>query len=386
MDMLSRHLRRITTGGAWIPEIDGLRFVAILSVVLFHLLGELLSRSHQVIEVQPYYSLLVRMIGNGDRGVRLFFVISGYILGRPFFRQYRLAGPKISLAKYYLRRVTRLEPPYMLSLIFYSTALLIYFHTSLRVLLPHLLASLFYMHSLAYRQISTINYVTWSLEVEIQFYLLVPLMAKLFAIAHTAVRRMILVAIICACGWMQLHLATGSVLWLTIAAYLQYFLAGFLLADLLALPSLLLRRHLLWDLVSLLVWPTIFLLPHDWLPAHALLPLLIVLVYLAAFFGPASNGFFRIPWVAIVGGMCYSIYLMHPLVIDVCFKFTKHLVVFRDFLANYMTQAAFLGFLVLAVSTIFYVLVERPCMDPLWPQKLLARFHKVPELRAGAES
>jgi len=32
-------LRRITSSGNFIPEIDGLRFIAILSVVLFHIYG-----------------------------------------------------------------------------------------------------------------------------------------------------------------------------------------------------------------------------------------------------------------------------------------------------------------------------------------------------------
>ncbi len=38
--LLSR-LHRITSSGKYIPEIDGLRFVAILSVVLFHVQGQL---------------------------------------------------------------------------------------------------------------------------------------------------------------------------------------------------------------------------------------------------------------------------------------------------------------------------------------------------------
>ena len=67
------------------PEVDGLRFVAIVSVALFHLMGEVLTRAHHVVAVQPRYDLLVQLVGNGDRGVRLFFVLSGYILARPFF-------------------------------------------------------------------------------------------------------------------------------------------------------------------------------------------------------------------------------------------------------------------------------------------------------------
>ena len=37
-------LRRITSSGAFIPEIDGLRFVAIMSVLFYHLRGYLLEK------------------------------------------------------------------------------------------------------------------------------------------------------------------------------------------------------------------------------------------------------------------------------------------------------------------------------------------------------
>src|SRR5580704_5790763 len=101
------------SSGTWVPQIDGLRFVAISSVLLFHIMGQLHERTGHAIAVQPRYSLLVRLLNNGDRGVLLFFIISGYILARPFLRQYRLGGKRVEIGKYYLRRITRLEPPYI---------------------------------------------------------------------------------------------------------------------------------------------------------------------------------------------------------------------------------------------------------------------------------
>jgi peptidoglycan/LPS O-acetylase OafA/YrhL len=93
-------------------------------------------------------------------------------------------------------------------------------------------------------------------------------------------------------------------------------------------------------------------------------------VYLAAFYGPASNWFFRQPLVALGGGMCYSFYLMHMLIISIVFRATKHLIVFQDLLANYVVQLATLGTAIVLLGTLYFVLIERPCMDPQWPQKL----------------
>ncbi|MDP9039297.1 MAG: acyltransferase [Acidobacteriota bacterium] len=361
------------SSGTWIPQIDGLRFMAICSVLLFHIFGQLQARSGHAIAIQPRYALVARLAGNGDRGVLLFFVISGYILARPFLRQHRMGAKPVSLGRYYLRRVTRLEPPYILSLLLYTAAFCA-FGLGLRPMLPHLAASMFYVHNLVYNRMSTINFVTWSLEMEVQFYLLAPLLGMLYKLRSTVLRRGTLLALILAAGGYTLVAAhhPGRLWHWTILNTLQYFLTGFLLADLVEGHQTQPFRSRAWDAVSLLLWPTIFLLPRvDATLAWA--PLVILPLYLAAFFGPVSNAFFRLPFVALTGGMCYSLYLMHMLVISIAFKATRHLEVFQDFLLNYVLQILSLGSAIVLCGTAYYVLIERPCMDPEWPGKLWAR-------------
>src|SRR5690349_19587132 len=58
------------------------------------------------------------IFSTGHLGVQLFFAISGFILSLPFARCW-LGGEKaVSLGGYYLRRVTRIEPPYIIHLAF----------------------------------------------------------------------------------------------------------------------------------------------------------------------------------------------------------------------------------------------------------------------------
>jgi peptidoglycan/LPS O-acetylase OafA/YrhL len=109
--MLLDRIRRVTRDGRWIPEIDGLRFVAIASVVLFHMFGELALRSGRIIAVEPRYEGLFKVILHGDRGAPPFFMISGFVLALPFARHILQGAGTVSLRKYFLRRVTRLEPP-----------------------------------------------------------------------------------------------------------------------------------------------------------------------------------------------------------------------------------------------------------------------------------
>jgi hypothetical protein len=64
---------------------------------------------------------------------------------------------------------------------------------------------------------------------------------------------------------------------------------------------------------------------------------------------------------------------MHMLVVSAFFKLTRHLVVFHDYLANYAVQLATLGSAIALVGAAYYLLIERPCMDPHWPRQLWQR-------------
>lgn len=369
--MILNRIRRVTRDGRWIPEIDGLRFVAIIGVFLFHLAGELHMRSGHVLSIEPRYNLLFSLIGNGDRGVRLFFVISGMILALPFARQYLLQAREVSLRKYYMRRVTRLEPPYILSIILLTVMMAVYSHGLPAGYFGHFVASLFYQHNLVYGQMSLVNPVTWSLEVEIQFYVLAPLVMMLFRIPGKWTRRLLLGLAVLLIGIIQ-HEATygprvtGSVLY-----YGQYFLAGLIVADIFVLDLERMPSSWLWDLVGLGSLVYMFAADHNSPIPHIVLPFSIIALCLAAMRSLVLRRFFANPGIAVIGGMCYSIYLLHFGMIAAFFKLTRWFIFPQaDFLANYLIQLVVTGLPVLAVCTLFYLAVERPCMDPDWPSKL----------------
>jgi peptidoglycan/LPS O-acetylase OafA/YrhL len=57
-----------------------------------------------------------QIIGAGSFGVWIFFALSGFILALPF-AEWRICGGKpVTLKKYYFRRLTRIEPPYLVNL------------------------------------------------------------------------------------------------------------------------------------------------------------------------------------------------------------------------------------------------------------------------------
>lgn len=173
-------LQRVMTAGRWIPEIDGLRFIAISSVLLLHIFFETVSHApDRWTLVSIHRELYVRM-SYLSRGVQLFFVISGFILARPFVTEYVDAGKPVSLRAYYKRRLTRLEPPYILALVIYAVSLIVIHKDGARIIASGLLSSVFYVHN--FWGFIPIDPPTWTLEVEVQFYLIAPFLGLLYLV------------------------------------------------------------------------------------------------------------------------------------------------------------------------------------------------------------
>jgi len=372
--MLLDRMRRVTRDGRWIPEIDGLRFVAIMSVLLFHLSGELQLRSGRILPVDARYAGLFHLIDNGECGVSLFFIISGFVLALPFARHFLQGAGSVSLRKYYLRRVTRLEPPYLLSVLLFVVLIAGYSrHLSLD-LLRHGAASAVYLHGLIYGKLTPVNPVSWSLEVEIQFYIAAPVFMQLFRLRPAYLRRILMVCLIIGIGFAQELLAHSPRASLSILFYVQFFLMGLLLADLHLCRSNPVRSSLLWDAVGIPGLACALAFHRDFVDIQFLMPWMLALLCVAAIRGVVIKRCLGNPWIAIIGGMCYSIYLMHFQMIAAIFKITRRCIVPGfDFLANYAIQLVVTALPVLGVSIMFFLLIERPCMDPNWPSRLWHR-------------
>jgi peptidoglycan/LPS O-acetylase OafA/YrhL len=85
---------------ARIPSLDGLRAISITLVLIAHLTG---TRGYPFHTTGPF--------ALGELGVRVFFVISGYLITSILLAEQRKRG-RISLAKFYFRRVLRLFPAF----------------------------------------------------------------------------------------------------------------------------------------------------------------------------------------------------------------------------------------------------------------------------------
>jgi peptidoglycan/LPS O-acetylase OafA/YrhL len=373
-DRIGRLLSRETASGRFIPEIDGLRFVAISSVVLFHTYVFVVKK----LGLDAGHDMLARLMSKGGFGVQLFFAISGFIISLPFAQAYRGAQPLPRLGAYYRRRLTRLEPPYIVNLLLISALLSLFGKLPLAELLPRLFCSLTYTHNLVYGEASAINGVAWSLEVECQFYLIAPLLAKVFAVPSVRQRRLLLTAGIalstCAAQYVLPHTPRWN---LSLPAHLDYFLCGFLLADLYLLeltPEI--RRSHAWDIIGLLCWLILLALFFGPKGLSVLLPVPLSLAYYAVFRGQWSGRLFGNRSIYTIGGMCYSIYLYHTYVISMgggAFVHLPGLAQLPVWLTLGLASLLLLPLILLACAALF-VVTEKPFMRRDWPGLLQSRW------------
>jgi peptidoglycan/LPS O-acetylase OafA/YrhL len=163
---------------AFRPDIEGLRAVAVVCVVLFH-----------------YFRTQVAHLNGGYVGVDVFFVISGYVITCLFLRE-RLTTGKTSYLTFYGRRARRILP--MATLVIVASLIGERFFVSLNigrlvaddarwaaVFLANVHFARVYPNYLAPRPGSALQ-TYWSLAVEEQFYLVFP---TLFVAVATFARR-----------------------------------------------------------------------------------------------------------------------------------------------------------------------------------------------------
>lgn len=181
------------SGHAYRPDIDGLRALAILSVVLFH--------------------AKVPWFGGGFVGVDVFFVISGYLIGSLVYGDIRES--KFSFLHFYERRAKRILPA-LIAVLLACNAIAFILLSPLELRdycaqafsavasssnIYYWLRSNYFNPSIALKPLL----MTWSLGIEEQFYLLFPL--SLFLAYKFFPRRVLqLVAAVCAgsfviCVW-----------------------------------------------------------------------------------------------------------------------------------------------------------------------------------------
>jgi peptidoglycan/LPS O-acetylase OafA/YrhL len=203
----------------FIAPLEGMRGVAVLLVILFHYAVVLDPRFADPWLAAIDASTLARVvIRNGMLGVDLFFLITGFLLVLPWLRQAADGGPAPSTVDFYRRRANRILPAYyvhLLVLFFVLVPLLRgleFWRYNPAYMFQNLSAHIFLVHYFtpATSASVSVNGALWSLALEAQFYLLLPLLAPVFARAPWRTAAAMLTCAI-AWRWMAAYRMDGVV-------------------------------------------------------------------------------------------------------------------------------------------------------------------------------
>lgn len=287
------------------PEIDGLRAIAVLGVVFYH--------------------FKLPFISGGFVGVDIFFVISGFLIGSLLWRELALTGT-VSLPRFFIRRVLRIFPAF--AVMTTVCGLLGYFF-----LLPFefreygktLIASLTYLSNVQFfRDAGYFDAAaetkpllhTWSLSLEEQFYVFLPVI--LIAFAHY--RRFTI-------GLLGVMAVTSLILCVAVTPHSQtaaFYLLPFRLWELLA--GVLLAVHVTqanttrwhgswmsWGGILLLLTSMLILQPSARFPGYlAMMPVLgVVMIIANGRDDNPVNRFLTARASVLIGLVSYSLYLWH---------------------------------------------------------------------------
>ncbi|HKR07344.1 MAG TPA: acyltransferase, partial [Bacteroidia bacterium] len=166
----------------YFKNLDSLRFIAAMMVYLQH--G--VSGSYKYLPIKnTVWEQFLATISNGETGVSIFFVLSGFLITYLLVSEYELKS-KISLRNFYIRRLLRIWPLYFLIV---SFTFLIYPFLKSLIGMNNPLGSNFLYHLTFLSNFDVINIekncegnaalsqnITWSVSIEEQFYLFWPLL------------------------------------------------------------------------------------------------------------------------------------------------------------------------------------------------------------------
>lgn len=161
------------------PEIQGLRAIAVMLVVLYHLWPKRLT--------------------GGYVGVDVFFAISGFLITAHLLREAQRTG-RVALAQFWARRARRLLPASLLVLLASAAATVVWVPPALweQFLREAGAAALYVLNwvlafdavdYLAAENVASPSQHYWSLSVEEQFYLVWPLLVLLAVVLAARARR-----------------------------------------------------------------------------------------------------------------------------------------------------------------------------------------------------
>lgn len=151
----------------YLPSLDGWRAVAIIFVILGH--------AKLTVAPNSFYYNFAETIIYAELGVKIFFVLSGFLITTLLIKEYIKLG-NINIKNFFIKRVLRIFPVLYLYL---SVIFILNYFINLGLIIDNFIGPLLYLNNFSFFSGTWLTGHTWSLAVEEQFYLVWPFMFSL---------------------------------------------------------------------------------------------------------------------------------------------------------------------------------------------------------------
>jgi len=337
--------------GEYRADIDGLRAIAVLSVIIFH--------------ISEYY------LPGGFLGVDIFFIISGYLITKIVYTE--IKSKQFSFSNFYQRRMKRILPAF-----FFMVILTII--TGYYILLPYQYLKLGISAASTLLFISNMQYSfragdyfanesgewpllhTWSLAVEEQYYFILPLMLMFFINNFNKKTLVILGGI----AFISFALASYGAATLEFAKMSYYSLptrmGELLIGSFLAVymynnTSFKVTNSRVTVLALFVILISLFFVNSNMVfPGFLALPIGVATALLIASEGTYVNKLLSNKLLVYIGLMSYSLYLVHWPIL----AFLKYIFNIETNRLPIVVQS-FSVLLIVVIASISFFFIEKPC-------------------------
>ena len=327
--------------------------------------------------INTYYHSIQSVITDGQYGVQLFFIVSALTLFMSMDK--RQVQEKHPYLNYFIRRFFRIAPLFYVGIIYYLWQSGFGYRTWLGdgpapgVSVWNIISTAAFIHGFSPYWINSLVPGSWTISVEMTFYLFLPLLyskirnlktALWFTIA-TLVGTRLLLCILHRIALIPDHSLWAAYLYLFFPSQLPIFLLGIVLFymirnhqnyscknnNVVVLPGI-------WLVTSMLLWMQ--LATQKIIPEHFLFGVAFLVLAYALSLKPTK--LFVNRFTVFIGKISFSLYLAHFAVLHFMYKMEKYN--FVDFHCNPLTNFAIRYIILLgmssAISLITYMYIERP--------------------------
>lgn len=326
-------------------DIQGLRAIAVLLVFFFHLSSSWMP--------------------GGFIGVDIFFVISGYLVSSIII--HKLNSNKFSIKDFYVSRIKRIVPAYLFLLVVLGiVASFVFTITDVYSFRKSLFYSIVFLSNIHFASLD--NYFgassnenpllhTWTLAVEMQFYLILPLLLMTFRKSRILNGILLFtITVLVAYSTYNISIGNKQIMYFSLFSRMPEFLLGVLAASLSLKDQDFVKvnsnKFGLFGLLTLMVSAFLFNESSHFPGIMAMIPCLGTVFILISPSG-IVNRILSKRFLVFIGEISYSIYLWHWPIMAI--------IRYRNESYNLNTiEMVIVTFLTLTLSIVSYYLVERP--------------------------